>query len=155
MLGGDNDLSVVRIGDKIHGTAHAFEDLAGDHVVGEVTIRADLESLQPPRSVIELLKDQTVAISYPENGYIDMPATDHAERLGRVETGGARYKGHCLLASVYDVAAPRQIYLVRTSRGYKLTDRPRWRWDTGPCPECRSLTGPIPCGLRESEMRLQ
>jgi hypothetical protein len=41
----DHDFGVARIRDKIHCTAHAFEDLSGDHVVGEVAIGSNLKGL--------------------------------------------------------------------------------------------------------------
>ena len=42
----DDDLRLVRVRDQVHGTAHALEDLAGDHVVGQVAVGADLECLE-------------------------------------------------------------------------------------------------------------
>lgn len=45
MLGGDDDLGVVGVGDEIHCAAHPFEDFAGDHVVGQIADCTDLEGL--------------------------------------------------------------------------------------------------------------
>jgi hypothetical protein len=41
----DHDFRVARIRDKIHCATHAFKDLSGDHVVGEVAIGSDLKGL--------------------------------------------------------------------------------------------------------------
>lgn len=46
MARGDDDLRLVRVGDQVHGTAHALEDLAWDHVVGKIPVRAYLEGLE-------------------------------------------------------------------------------------------------------------
>lgn len=45
MARGHDDFRLVGIRDEIHGAAHALEDFAGDHVVGEVAVGADLEGL--------------------------------------------------------------------------------------------------------------
>ena len=42
----DDNLRLVWVRDQVHGTAHALEDLAGDHVVGQVAVGADLECLE-------------------------------------------------------------------------------------------------------------
>lgn len=42
---GNDNLGVVWIGDQIHGSAHALEDLAGNHVIGQVAGSTDLKSL--------------------------------------------------------------------------------------------------------------
>jgi hypothetical protein len=40
-----DDLRLVGVRDEIHGAAHAFEYFAGDHVIGEIAVGADLKSL--------------------------------------------------------------------------------------------------------------
>ena len=56
-------------GDQIHGSAHAFDALAGDHPVGEVAAFGDLHGA--------------------EDGEIDVAAADHGEGVGAGEGGGA------------------------------------------------------------------
>lgn len=46
MLRRDNDLCVFWVGDEIHCAAHAPEELAWDHEVGEVAGGTDLEGLR-------------------------------------------------------------------------------------------------------------
>lgn len=45
MARGNHNLCLVRVGDQVHGTTHALEDLAWDHVVGEIAVCAYLEGL--------------------------------------------------------------------------------------------------------------
>lgn len=45
MLRCDNDLCGFGIGDEVHCAAHALEELAWDHEVGEITSSTDLEGL--------------------------------------------------------------------------------------------------------------
>jgi hypothetical protein len=45
VVGSDNDLGLVRVADQIHRAAHALEDFAGDHEIGEVARGGDLERL--------------------------------------------------------------------------------------------------------------
>lgn len=46
MTRGHDDLCLVRVRDQIHGATHALEYLAGDHVIGEVAVGADLQGLE-------------------------------------------------------------------------------------------------------------
>lgn len=79
-----HDLGLVRVRYQVHRTAHALENLAGDHVVGQVTRCRDLQGA--------------------EDRHVDVAATDHAEGLAAVESSGTWEEGDCLLASIDDIA---------------------------------------------------
>ena len=55
---------------EVHGAAHAWYHLAGDHPVGEVAGRIDLQAAK--------------------HGNVDMAAANQAERHRAVESGRAR-----------------------------------------------------------------
>ncbi|KAK1240570.1 hypothetical protein MKX07_004598 [Trichoderma sp. CBMAI-0711] len=94
VLGGDNDFGVLGVGDEVHGAAHALEELARDHEVGEVAGLADLQGA--------------------EDGHVDVAAADHAKGLGRVKGGGAGDEGDGLLAGVDKVTISKTFTLANS-----------------------------------------
>src|SRR5207253_3218245 len=58
-----DDAHFLHAGDEVHGSAHAFHHLAGDHPVGEVTVLGDLHRT--------------------EQSKVYMPATDHRKGIRR------------------------------------------------------------------------
>src|SRR5580704_5107668 len=80
--------------DQIHGTAHALDQLAGDHPVGDVAILRHLHGA--------------------EDGEIDMAAADHAERIRRVEIARGRQLGDGLLAGIDEVGVLLALVRERT-----------------------------------------
>ena len=81
MLHQDQDLLHPR--HQVHGAAHAFDHLAGDHPIGEVTLLADLHRAQDRQ--------------------IDLATADHGKAFVAAKNAGARDSGDGLLARVDDV----------------------------------------------------
>lgn len=46
MLGGDDNLGVVGVGNEVHSAAHPLEDFARNHEVGQIPIGTDLQGLE-------------------------------------------------------------------------------------------------------------
>ena len=65
---------------QVHGAAHALDQLARDHPRGDIALHVYLERTQ--------------------HGQVDMAATNHGERLRRVEDRGTPADGDGLLAGV-------------------------------------------------------
>ena len=80
VLGEHDYAGVVGVGDKVHGTTHALDKLAGDHEVGQVTVGRDLEGTQ--------------------HGHVEVATTNNVEAVGGVERGRAGHLGDRLLARV-------------------------------------------------------
>jgi hypothetical protein len=105
MAGSHDDLRLVGIRDEIHGAAHAFEDFAGDHIVGQVAVGADLEGLRRELEIYEVIYVVNwFGSTYTQDGYVNVAAADHPEGFGAVECCGAGDEGYCFFAGVDDVA---------------------------------------------------
>lgn len=83
VCGDDNDLGLVRIGNKVHGATHTLDKLAGNHEVGEITVGGNFHGT--------------------ENGYVDVATSDHTEGLGGVKNGSTRNEGDGFFTGVDDV----------------------------------------------------
>ena len=81
MLHDDDDF--LDAADEIHGAAHAFDHLAGDHPIGEVAVFRHLHGA--------------------EDGDIDVTAADHGERVSRIEIARGRQLGDGLLAGIDEI----------------------------------------------------
>lgn len=107
VCGDDNDLGLVRIGNKVHGAAHTLDKLAGNHEVGEITVGGNFHGT--------------------ENGYVDVATSDHTEGLGGVKNGSTRNEGDGFFTGVDDVAdMARKVSMgpVKKGKGIKHTRLP-------------------------------
>lgn len=80
MAGGYHNLGIVGVGDQVHCSSHSLEYLAGDHVVGQITVGAHLQG--------------------SKNRHIDVTSANHAEGLGAVECGSSGNQSHSFFAGI-------------------------------------------------------
>lgn len=101
MCSDDNDLGLVRIGDKVHGATHTLNELAWNHVVGQVTVGRNFHGT--------------------ENGDINMTTSDHTEGFGGVEDGSTRNEGDGFLTGVDNVTGMvREVSMDFMKRGTEI-----------------------------------
>lgn len=82
VLHGDDDPGLGGVGDQVHGTTDT-RDLAWQHVVGQITVAADLQTTQ--------------------HGEVDLSGSDHAETLVATEQTGTGVEGDGLLTRVDEI----------------------------------------------------
>jgi len=92
VLHGDDDPLGAR--HKVHGAAHAFHHLAGNHPVGQIALLVHLQRAQ--------------------DGQVDMAAADHGKRVGAVEIRAAGRLCHGLLAGIDQVRVDLELGWIGT-----------------------------------------
>jgi len=77
VAGGHNNLGLIGVRDQVHGASHALEDLSGNHVIGKVTLCADLQSLSQLVSLNSSCTSNEE--TNPQDRHVNVPTPNHTE----------------------------------------------------------------------------